>query len=90
MEVRKDSDGCTLTGGVQMGINVHCRQDRLTLLKVIFDPSCNTDQGVLELRECSGFTKPTTRSESEKWKKLFFLFEWLRMIFLLLLIFLHF
>jgi len=47
-------------------------QDCLTLLKVIFDPSCNTDQGVLELRECSGSTKPTTRSESEKWKELFF------------------
>ena len=46
-------------------------KDRLTLLKVIFDPSWNTDQGVLELRECSGSTKPTTRSESEKWKKLF-------------------
>jgi len=29
------------------------------------DPSCNTDQGVLELCECYGKVKPITRSESK-------------------------
>jgi hypothetical protein len=35
------------------------------IMMVVFDPSWNTDQGVLELRKCSGFPKPITRSESE-------------------------
>ena len=35
------------------------------IARVIVDPSCNTDQGVLELCECFGLSKPTTRSESK-------------------------
>jgi hypothetical protein len=39
--------------------------DGSDITRIVLDPSWNTDQGVLELCECFGSSKPTTRSESK-------------------------